>query len=90
MKTMKDFVRDYAEERAIPKAQAEKEVSAFIKIFKKELIEDEGIVFKGVFSIKTFLKKGRSGCMNGTEYHSPDRVSVKFKLGKEFSEELNP
>lgn len=86
---MKDFVDAYASERSIPKSQATQEINVFLSILKKLLKEKGGVTFRGIMTLKTYTKKGRSGSINGKKYNTPEKVGVKLIVGKNFEEELN-
>ena len=89
---VKDFIKKYAEERGISRSQAEIEVKAFFFFFisiLKDLKKEEGIVFRGLFSIKKVLKKGRTGNCAGRAYVTEDKMSLKLKVSSELEQELN-
>lgn len=88
MSGLKDFVEAYAQKRGISKSQAETEVRAFLDVLKAKL-KDGGVSFKGVFTLKKVLKKGRSGKCNGRAYTTEDKNSLKLTVGAELDEELN-
>lgn len=88
MTGMKDFVEAYARERAISKVEAEKEVRAFLKVLKDECVSGEGVAFKGYFSLTKKVKKGRTGKVNGHEYTTSDKNSLKLSVYSAFEDAL--
>ena len=53
------------------------------------LAKEGGVSFKGVFTIKKAVKKGRSGEINGHKYSNPDSNTLKITVGSKLSEEMN-
>lgn len=88
MSGIKDFIEAYAMKRGISKVEAEKEVRAFLDVLKDKLIA-RGVSFKGLFTIKKYVKKGRSGSCNGRPYTTEDKNSLKLSVGSELEQELN-
>lgn len=88
MSGLKDFIEAYAMKRGISKVQAEQEVRAFLDVLKDKL-KAGGVAFKGIFTLKKVVKKGRSGKCNGHEYTTEDKNSLKLTVGAELEQELN-
>lgn len=88
MSGIKDFIEAYAMKRGISKVQAEQEVKAFLDVMKDKL-KAGGVSFKGIFTIKKVVKKGRSGKCSGREYTTEDKNSLKLTVGADLEQELN-
>ena len=90
MHGLKDLVELYAKEKGISKAQAEADVKVFVNCLK-DLIVKGGISFKGLFTIKHHVRKGRTGRVpsTGEEYTTEDKTVLKITTGKSLEEELN-
>ena len=57
---MKDCVEKYAQKRGISKAQAETEFKTAVNVIADACV-DGGVSFKGIFTIKQKVQKGREG-----------------------------
>ena len=88
MSGIKEFIDAYAMKRGISKVKAEEEVRAFLDVLKDKL-KAGGVSFKGLFTIKKVVKKGRFGKCNGREYNTEDKNSLKLTVGSELEQELN-
>ena len=87
---MKDCVELYAKRRGISKAQAETEFKTAVDVIG-DMCVDGGVSFKGLFTIKKEVRKGRSGkcSFNGKEWSKPDTNTLKLTVGKDMIAELN-
>ena len=85
---MKDCVEKYAQKRGISKAQAETEFKTALEVIKEACVE-EGVSFKGLFTIKKKIQKGREGSVNGVTYKTDDKTTLKLTVGSELDAELN-
>lgn len=87
---MKDCVEAYAQKRGISKAQAETEFKTAIDVIA-EKCKDGGVSFKGIFTIKHKIQKGRTGkcAFNGKEWKSEDKTTLSISVGSELEGELN-
>lgn len=88
MTGIKDFVEAYAKERAISKVEADKEVRTFLKVLKDKCVEDDGVAFKGYFSLSKKVRKGRTGKVNGHEYTTSDKTTLKLSVYSAMEEAL--
>lgn len=90
MKGMKDCVELYAKKRGISKAQAETEFKTAVDVIG-DVVKEEGVSFKGLFTIKHKVQKGRTGkcAFNGKEWKSEDKTTLSISVGSELEEELN-
>lgn len=90
MHGVKDLVEAYAQKKGISKAQAETEVKAMLDCLF-DLVKKGGISFKGMFTIKHHIRKGRTGKRPGTdiEYTTEDKTVLKITTSKNLEEELN-
>ena len=88
MNGMKDCVELYAKRRGISKAQAETEFKTAVDVIG-DMCVDGGVSFKGLFTIKQKVQKGRSGKCNGHEYTTEDKNSLKLTVGADLEQELN-
>lgn len=85
---MKDCVEVYAQKRGISKVQAEAEFKTAVDVIT-EKCKDGGVSFKGLFTIKKKVKKGRSGNINGKAYATEDKNSLSISVGSVLDAELN-
>lgn len=86
---IKDFTEAYAMQRGINKSQAKREIDDFLKVFETAVMNG-GVSFKGLFTIKTAIRKGRDGVVNDMSYHTDDKMTLKISVGKDLDEKLNP
>lgn len=85
---MKDCVEKYAQKRGISKAQAETEFKTAVDVIADACV-DGGVSFKGIFTIKQKVQKGREGAVNGKSYKTEDKNTLKISVGSELDAELN-
>lgn len=90
MNGMKDCVELYAKRRGISKAQAETEFKTSVDVIGDMCI-DGGVSFKGLFTIKQKVQKGRSGkcSFNGKEWKTEDKNTLSITVGSDLEAELN-
>ena len=81
MVSKKEFIEKLATKQGVTKAEAQKQADAFIDTLADVCVNDGGISFKGMFTFKKVLKKGRSGKVNGVEYNTQDSNSIKVTIG---------
>lgn len=87
---IKDCVELYAKERGISKPQAEAEFKTAVNVIT-DMCLDGGVSFKGLFTIKQKVQKGRSGkcSFTGKEWKTEDKNILSITVGKELSDKLN-
>lgn len=87
---IKDLRERYAKERGITSTQATSEVDSFLKVLK-DLIVEEGISIKGLFTIKHHIRKGRTGKKPNSQetYTTQDKTVLKIKTGSSMDVLLN-
>ena len=85
---MKDCVEKDAQKRGISKAQAEIEFKTAVNVIADACV-DGGVSFKGIFTIKQKVQKGREGSVNGKSYKTEDKNTLKISVGSELDAELN-
>ena len=85
---LKDCVEKYAQKRGISKVQAEKEFKTALDVIADACV-DGGVSFKGLFTIKRKVQKGRAGKVNGIEYNTNDKNTLKITVGAVLDNELN-
>ena len=85
---MKDCVEKYAQKRGISKAQAETEFKTAVDVIADACV-DGGVSFRGIFTIKQKVQKGREGEVNGNSYKTEDKNTLKISVGSELDAELN-
>lgn len=88
MKGMKDCVETYAKKRGISRAQAETEFKTAVDVIADACV-DGGVAFKGLFTIKKKVQKGRSGNFNGKPWTTEDKNVLAISVGSDFEAELN-
>ena len=84
----KDLVEMYAKENALSKAEAEKQVNSVLACMH-DCFVNGGLSIKGMFTATKKVQKGRDGAVNGVEYHTEDKNTLKFKVGSALEEDLN-
>ena len=87
---MKDCVELYAKRRGISKAQAETEFKTAVDVIG-DMCVDGGVSFKGLFTIKKKVQKGRSGkcSFNGKAWKTEDKNTLSITVGSDLEAELN-
>ena len=87
---MKDCVELYAKRRGISKAQAETEFKTAVDVIG-DMCVDGGVSFKGLFTIKHKVQKGRSGkcSFNGKAWKTEDKNTLSITVGSDLEAELN-
>ena len=87
---IKDCVELYAKRRGISKLQAETEFRTAVNVIA-DMCVDGGVSFKGLFTIKKKVQKGRSGVckFNNKEWKTEDKNTLAITVGSAFEEELN-
>ena len=85
---MKDCVEAYAKKRGISKAQAEEQFKDALMVIA-DMCKAGGVSFKGLFTIKKTVQKGRKGSFNGKDWETEDKYKLSITTGKELSVELN-
>ena len=87
---MKDCVELYAKRRGISKAQAETEFKTAVDVIG-DMCVDGGVSFKGLFTIKQKVQKGRSGkcSFNGKAWKTEDKNTLSITVGSDLEVELN-
>ena len=87
---MKDCVELYAKRRGISKAQAETEFKTAVDVIG-DMCVNGGVSFKGVFTIKQKVQKGRSGkcSFNGKAWKTEDKNTLSITVGSDLEAKLN-
>lgn len=85
---MKECVELYAKERGISKSQADTEFKTALDVIA-DMCVNGGVSFKGLFTIKKKLRKGRSGNINGKTWETKDTNVLVIKTGSKLAENLN-
>lgn len=85
---IKDCVEAYAQKRGIPKSQAEEQFKDALIVIT-DMCKAGGVSFKGMFTIKKTVQKGRKGSFNGKNWETEDKYKLSITTGKELSIELN-
>ena len=85
---LKDCAETLAVTRGIPKSEAESIMKDVVEILATKCVEG-GVSFKGVFTIKQKVQKGREGSVNGKSYKTEDKNTLKISVGSELDAELN-
>lgn len=86
---LKDCVEKLAQNKGISKSEAEEQMRDVLDVIKEQCVENEGVSFKGLFSIKKVLKKGRKGSINGHDYETPDKYSLKLTVSSVLDYDMN-
>lgn len=85
---LKECAECLAVTRGISKSEAESIMKDVVEVLATKCVNG-GVSFKGVFTIKHKLQKGRSGNMNGKEWKTEDRTTLKITVGSDLEAELN-
>ena len=85
---MKDCVVALAMKRGISKVEAQSIMNDVVDIISTACVNG-GVSFKGNFTIKPKLRKGRSGSMNGTAWSTEDKTTLTISVGSELDAKLN-
>ena len=89
MVSKKEFIEKLATKQGITKSEAQKQADAFIDTLADVCVNDGGISFKGMFTFKKAVRKGRKGSVNGVDYETPDTNIVKVTIGSALKAMLN-
>ena len=84
----KEFIENLAVKKGVTNAEATKDVEMFLETLSDACVNG-GVSFKGLFTFKKVLKKGRSGSVNGVESTTEDSNTVKVTVGSALKEMLN-
>lgn len=86
-----EFIERLAQKEGITKSRAKEMLKNFQDLIVQAVLEDGGISFRGIFTIKKKLRKGRSGKFgDGREWQSEDKYVLAIDTGNEMAEKLNP
>ena len=87
---MKDCVEALAVKRGISKAESQSIMQDAVEVIAEKCVEG-GVSFKGKFTIKHKIQKGRTGkcAFNGKEWKSEDKTTLSISVGAELDNELN-
>ena len=87
---IKDCAELLATTRGISKAEAEGIMKDCVEVLATKCAEG-GVSFKGVFTIKKKIQKGRSGVckFNNKEWKTEDKNTLAITVGSLLEEELN-
>lgn len=88
---IKECVEALAQKRGISKVEAHSIMNDVVDVMT-EKIKEGGVSFKGKFTIKTKVRKGRTGkCKfnGGKEWKTEDTTVLSIATGSELDNELN-
>lgn len=87
----KEFVENYAAVSGITKAEAKKNVDAFLELIKNTLTEGEEIVLPGFgkFEVKMRSERAARNPQTGETVVVPASKAVHFKAGKFLKDAVN-
>lgn len=87
---MKDCADALALTRGITKAEAEGIMKDCVEVLTAKIVEG-GVSFKGLFTIKHKVQKGRTGkcSFNGKEWKTEDKNTLSINVGTELDKVLN-
>lgn len=87
---VKDCAELLAQSRGISKAEAESIMKDVVEVLATK-IKDGGVSFKGVFTIKQKVQKGRTGTckFNGKQWKTEDKNTLSISVGSDLDAELN-
>lgn len=84
-----DCVKRYAKKRGISVSKARTEFNTALDVICEACEKDNGVSFRGLFSIKKTLQKARRGVVNGQEWSSPEKRRLVFRAGAVLSDRIN-
>lgn len=85
---MKDCVEALATKRGVSKVEAQSIMQDVVEVIAEKCVEG-GVAFKDMFSIKQKTVKGRSGSINGYDWETADKISLKISVGGKLEQMLN-
>ena len=85
---IKDCAESLAVKRGISKSEAQSIMQDAVAVIIDKCKEG-GVSFKGVFTIKKKVQKGRSGNFNGKEWKTEDKNTLSISVGSDLEVELN-
>lgn len=87
---MKDCVEALAVKRGISKVEAQSIMQDVVDVISEKCVEG-GVSFKGKFTIKQKVQKGRTGkcSFNNKEWKTEDKTVLAINVGNELEAELN-
>ena len=85
---LKDCAELLAQTRGITKTEAESIMKDVVEVIATKCTEG-GVSFKGVFTIKQKVQKGRSGNFNGKAWKTEDKNTLSISIGSDLEAELN-
>lgn len=86
---MKECVEALAQKRGIYKTEAQSILEDVLSVISQKCVEDGGVSFKDVFTIKKKVIKGRKGTLNGKSWESEDKNTLVLTVGNGLDIELN-
>ena len=86
----KDCAEALAQHRGITKTEAESIMKDVVEVLGSKCAEG-GVSFKGVFTIKKKIQKGRAGVckFNNTEWKTEDKYTLAITVGSGLDAEMN-
>ena len=85
---IKDCADALAVKRGISKSEAQSIMQDAVAVIIDKCKEG-GVSFKGKFTIKQKVQKGRSGNFNGKEWKTEDKITLAINVGNDLDVELN-
>lgn len=84
-----DCAEMLATKRGITKKEADSIMKDVVDVICDQIADKGGISFRGLFTLKKKLIKGRSGNMNGHEWKTEDSYKLSVSTGKDLLDKLN-
>lgn len=85
---MKECVEALAMKRGISKVEAQNVLNDVLDVMCDKIV-DGGVSFKGKFTIKKKLQKGRKGVFNDKEWSTEDKYALSIKVGTDLDAKMN-
>lgn len=86
---VKDVAEKVALKRGCTKNKAEEMVKDVLDCILDAVKEEGGFSYRSQFTLYQKVRKGKTGKVNGKEYHTEDKKILAVNTGKEFEEKLN-
>jgi nucleoid DNA-binding protein len=90
--TRNELITELSTNLKVPAEQAKRIAEEFLSCLTRALRRGDKVTFRdfGLFMVKTRKAKiGRNPKQPGKSYHIPERLVVRFKVGKELDQLLN-
>lgn len=85
---VKELADNVAKAQGIPKSVAKEQVGAVLTALC-DAFASEGFSMRGHFTVKQIVRKGRKGSINGHDYETKDKNTLRIEVGPKLDEKMN-